>query len=101
MKKLSFLILACGMATGIYTPASAQLNIDCGNVQNAGSYYCMNRGQFQGGSPPMAVEGRRAVPAEPMTTGSIADPRPPALNIDCGTPQNAITYNCMHRNEFR
>lgn len=22
-------------------------------------------------------------------------------NIDCGTPQNAITYYCMHRDEFK
>ncbi len=47
MKKTSMFILACGMAAGLYTPASAQLNIDCGNPQNALTHYCNNRNQYQ------------------------------------------------------
>lgn len=118
MRKASLFILACGMAAGFYTPASAQLNIDCGNPQNALTYYCNNRDQFQAGAPvvapapaypvmaapsaPMTTGSVMVVPDEPVTTGSImvAPPRPP-MNIDCGNPQNAITYYCTNRDQFR
>lgn len=111
MRKTSLLILACGMAAGFHAPASAQLNIDCGTPQNALTYYCNNREEFQAVAPPvMAVPPAPSagsvmmVPADPEITGSIVvapqvAPRA-APAIDCGTPQNAITYYCMNRDQF-
>lgn len=136
MRKTSLLILACGMAAGFYTPASAQLNIDCGNPQNAITYYCNNRDQFTPGSaaamgalpssPYRTAGGAPSVPVtsgpvmvepyDPVATGSIVAAPPPAgmvpggivvapraapPAIDCGNPQNAITYYCMNRDQFR
>jgi len=106
----TFAMLAVGglMAVAASSGASAQPAIDCGNPQNAITYYCQNRDEVA----PMMVEPAPGpgVIVDVPTTGSVVVPDEvyPGLArgswgssaIDCGTPQNALTYYCNNRDQF-